>query len=125
MPGFYTDENREDIVSLLPNSWRDTFRAVWNLHTVSPVEDWVEASSGILAITLRKHDVNRENVAVLRFAARKVVLNADKFNTTRHALICSHLLEAAACYNSDERRSLLEVAHIYLHFWDRTRNLKG
>lgn len=125
MTYMYTDENRERRASMLPDSWRDTFRAVWNLHPGAHFLDVIQTRTGITALALRKHEVDDENVADLRFAAAMVTMNANEFGNNKHALACSRILTAAACDNPTERRRLLQEAHDYLVGWDSTRNQKG
>ena len=122
---FYTDENRERIATMLPDSWRDTFRAVWNLSPKDHYLDGVQARAGITTLALRKHEVDDEYVADLRLAAAMVTMNAEEFGNNKHALACSYILTAATCDNPTEKRRLLEEANNYLRDWDRTRNLKG
>lgn len=117
MTYMYTDENRERMADMLPSSWRDTFRAVWNLRAESPDEGWDEACAGVLALILRKHEVDDEHVADLRFSAAMVTMNAEEFGNNKHALACSRILTAAACHNYDERGRLLEEANRYLRSW--------
>lgn len=125
MTYMYTDENRERMASMLPDSWRDTFRAVWNLHPRAHFLDVIQTRSGITALALSQHEVDDENVAELRFAAAMVTMNSEEFHSTEHALACSRLLTAATCDDPTERRRLLQEAHHYLVGWDSTRNQKG
>ena len=126
MTYFYNDENRERIATMLPDWWRDTFRAVWNLRTEDHYLDGVQARAGITALALRKHEVGNEYVADLRFAAAMVTMNAEEFgNNNKHALACSYILTAATCGNPTEKRRLLEEANNYLRDWDRARLKEG
>lgn len=125
MTYMYTDENRERMASMLPDWWRDTFRDVWNLSTEDHYLDGVQARAGITALALRKHEVDDENIADLRFAAAMVTMSANEFGNNKHALACSYILIAAACDNPPERRRLLEEANNYLRDWDRARIQKG
>jgi hypothetical protein len=121
----YTDENRERMASMLPDSWRDTFRNVWNLSPEAHFLDVIQTRTDITALALSQHEVDDEHVADLCFSAAMVTMNADEFHSTEHALACSRLLTAAACGNPTERRRLLQEAHHYLVGWDSTRNQKG
>ena len=125
MTYFYNDENRERIATMLPDWWRDTFRAVWNLRTEDHYLDGVQARAGITALALRKHEVGNEYVADLRFAAAMVTMNAEEFGNNKHALACSYILTAATCGNPTEKRRLLEEANNYLRDWDRARLKEG
>lgn len=125
MTYMYTDENRERMAAMLPDWWRDTFRAVWNLRAEDHYLDGVQARAGITALALRKHEVDDENVADLRFAAAMVTMNADEFGNNKHALACSYILTAATCDNPTEKRRLLEEANSYLRDWDRARLKEG
>ena len=124
MPYMYTEENREYMASMLPDEWRDTFRAVWNRRPESSDADKAEATKKLidLALSKREHEVDPENVAELNFSSAMVVLNAEEFGSTKHALACSYLLKAAACDNSTERRRWLELAEVYLRISDRTQD---
>lgn len=127
MTYMYTDENRERMASMLPDSWRDAFRNVWNLHAESSDSDKAEATKKLIDLAHREHEVDPENVAELSFSSAMVVLNADEFHSPKHALACSRILTAAACDNPTERRRLLQEAHHHHHLvgWDSTRNQKG
>nr|DAR43690.1 MAG TPA: hypothetical protein [Caudoviricetes sp.] len=125
MTYMYTDENREYMASMLPDSWRDAFRNVWNLHAEAHFLDVIQTRAGITALALSQHEVDPEYVADLRLSAAMVTMNADEFHSTEHALACSRILTAAACGNPTERRRLLQEAHHYLVGWDSTRNQKG
>lgn len=125
MTYMYNDKSREYIASMLPGSWRDTFRAVWNLRPGAHFLDVIQVRAGITALALSQHEVDPENVAELNFSAAMVTMNADEFHSTNHALACSRLLTAAACDDPVVRRRLLEEAHHNLIGWDSTRNLKG
>lgn len=124
MPYMYNDENREYMASMLPDEWRDTFRAVWNRRPESSDSDKAEATKKLIDLVLsqREHEVDPENVAELNFSSAMVVLNAEEFGSTKHALACSYLLKAAACDNPTERRRWLELAEIYLRISDRTQD---
>ena len=124
MPYMYNDENREYIASLLPGGWRDTFRAVWNRRPESSDSDKAEATKKLidLALSKREHEVDPENVEELNFSSAMVVLNAEEFGSTKHALACSYLLKAAACDNPTERRRWLELAEVYLRISDRIQD---
>lgn len=125
MTYMYTDENREYMAAMLPDSWRDTFRAVWNLSPKDHYLDGVQARAGITALALCKHEVDHEYVADLRLAAAMVAMNADEFGNNKHALACSYILTAATCDNPTEKRRLLEEANNYLRDWDRARLKEG
>ena len=125
MTYMYNDENREYMASMLPSSWRDTFRAVWNLRPEAHFLDVIQTRTGITALTRSQHEVDDEHVADLRFSAAMVTMNADEFRSTEHALACSRLLTAAATDIPAVRRRLLREAHHYLVGWDRHRNQKG
>ena len=125
MTYMYTDENREYMASMLPDSWRDAFRNVWNLHPEAPFLDVIQTRSGITALALSQHEVDDEHVADLRFSAAMVTMNSGEFHSTEHALACSRLLTAAATDIPAVRRRLLQEAHHYLVGWDSTRNQKG
>lgn len=125
MTYMYNDKSLEYMVSMLPDSWRDTFRNVWNLHPEAHFLDVIQTRSGITALALSRHEVDPENVADLRLSAAMVTMNSEEFHSTEHALACSRLLTAAACDNPTERRRLLQEAHHYLVGWDSTRNQKG
>lgn len=125
MTYMYTDKSLEYMASMLPDSWRDTFRDVWNLHPGAPFLDVIQTRAGITALALRQHEVDPENVAELSFSSAMVVLNEEEFGRTKHALACSYILKAATCDNPTERRRLLQEAHHYLVGWDSTRNQKG
>lgn len=125
MTYMYNDKSLEYMVSMLPDSWRDTFRDVWNLHPEAHFLDVIQTRSGITALALSRHEVDPENVADLRLSAAMVTMNSEEFHSTEHALACSRLLTAAACDNPTERRRLLQEAHHYLVGWDSTRNQKG
>lgn len=125
MTYMYTDKSLEYMVSMLPDSWRDTFRDVWNLHPEAHFLDVIQTRSGITALALSRHEVDPENVADLRLSAAMVTMNSEEFHSTEHALACSRLLTAAACDNPTERRRLLQEASHYLVGWDSTRNQKG
>ena len=122
MPYMYNDENREYMASMLPDEWRDTFRAVWNRRPESSDSDKAEAAKKLLDLAQREHEVDPENVAELNFSSAMVVLNAEEFGSTKHALACSYLLKAAACDNPTERRRWLELAEVYLRVSDRTQD---
>lgn len=124
MPYMYNDENREYMASMLPDEWRDTFRAVWNRRPKSSDSDKAEATKKLidLALSKREHEVDPENVAELNFSSAMVVLNAEEFGSTKHALACSYLLKAAACDNPTEQRRWLELAEVYLRVSDRTQD---
>ena len=122
MTYMYTDENRECMASMLPDSWRDAFRNVWNLHAESSDSDKAEATKKLIDLAHREHEVDPENVAELSFSSAMVVLNAEEFGSTKHALACSYLLKAAACDNPTERRRWLELAEVYLRISDRTQD---
>lgn len=125
MTYMYNDKSLEYMVSMLPDSWCDTFRDVWNLHPEAHFLDVIQTRSGITALALSRHEVDPENVADLRLSAAMVTMNSEEFHSTEHALACSRLLTAAACGNPTERRRLLQEAHDYLVGWDSTRNQKG
>lgn len=125
MTYMYNDENREYMAAMLPDEWRDTFRAVWDLHAESSDSDKAEATKKLIDLAHREHEVDPENVAELNFSAAMVTLNAEEFYGTYHALSCSYILKAASCDDPTERRRLLEVAETYLRISDRTRNQKG
>lgn len=125
MPYMYNDKSREYIASMLPDEWRDTFRAVWNLRPGAPFLDVLQTRAGITALALSQHEVDDEHVAELNFSAAMVTMNADEFHSTEHALACSRLLTAAACDDPAVRRRSLQEAHHYLVGWDSTRNQKG
>lgn len=125
MTYMYNDKSREYLASMLPDSWRDTFRAVWNLHPEAHFLDVIQTRTGITALALRQHEVDPEYVADLRLSAAMVTMNSEEFHSTEHALACSHLLAAATCDDPTERRRLLQEAHHYLVGWDSTRNQKG
>lgn len=125
MTYMYTDENREYMASMLPDSWRDTFRNVWNLHAESSDSDKAEATKKLIDLAHREHEVDPENVAELNFSYAMVVLNEEEFGCTKHAQACSYILKAATCDNPTERRNLLEVAETYLRISYRTRDWKG
>lgn len=125
MTYMYNDKSLEYMVSMLPDSWRDTFRDVWNLHPEAHFLDVIQTRSGITALALSRHEVDPENVADLRLSAAMVTMNSEEFHSTEHALACSRILTAAACDNPTERRRLLQEAHHYLVGWDSTRNQKG
>ncbi|MBF1672611.1 MAG: hypothetical protein HXO65_00125 [Rothia mucilaginosa] len=125
MTYMYNDKSLEYMVSMLPDSWRDTFRDVWNLHPEAHFLDVIQTRSGITALALSRHEVDPENVADLRLSAAMVTMNSEEFHSTEHALACSRILTAAACDNPAERRRLLQEAHGYLVGWDSTRNQKG
>ena len=125
MPYMYNDENREYMASMLPDEWRDTFRAVWNQRPESSDSDKAEATKKLIDLVLsqREHEVDPENVAELNFSSAMVVLNAEEFGSTKHALACSYILKAAAaCDNPTERRRWLELAEVYLRVSDRTQD---
>lgn len=124
MPYMYNDENREYMASMLPDGWRDTFRVVWNRRPESSDSDKAEASKKLidLALSKREHEVDPENVEELNFSSAMVVLNAEEFGSTKHALACSYLLKAAACDNPTERRRWLELAEVYLRISDRIQD---
>ena len=124
MTYMYNDKSLEYMASMLPDSWRDTFRAVWNLRPESSDSDKAEATKKLidLALSKREHEVDPENVAELNFSSAMVVLNAEEFGSTKHALACSYLLKAAACDNPTERRRWLELAEVYLRVSDRTQD---
>lgn len=125
MTYMYNDESLEYMASMLPDSWRDTFRDVWNLRPEAHFLEVIQTRAGITALALRQHEVDPENVADLRFSAAMVTMNSEEFHSTEHALACSRILAAAACDNPTERRRLLQEAHHYLVGWDSTRNQKG
>lgn len=125
MTYMYNDENREYMAHLLPSSWRDTFRDVWNLRPESPDSDKAEATKKLIDLARCEHEVDPENVAELNFSSAMVVLNAEEFGSTKHALACSYILKAATFDNPAERRRWLETAELYLRVGDRTRNWKG
>lgn len=125
MTYMYNDESREYMASILPDVWRDTFRAVWNLRPGAHFLDVIQVRAGITALTLSQHEVDDEHVADLRFSAAMVTMNAEEFHSTEHALACSRLLAAAASDIPAVRRRLLQEAHHYLVGWDSTRNQKG
>ena len=125
MTYMYNDKSREYMASMLPDSWRDTFRDVWNLHAESSDSDKAEAPKKLIDLAHREHEVDPENVAELSFSSAMVVLNEEEFGRTKHALACSYILKAATCDNPTERRRLLQEAHHYLVGWDSTRNQKG
>lgn len=125
MTYMYNDESREYMASMLPDSWRDTFRDVWNLRPEAHFLEVIQTRAGITALALSRHEVDDEHVADLRFAAAMVTMNSEEFHSPKHALACSRILTAAACDNPTERRRLLEEAHHYLIGWDSTRNQKG
>ena len=125
MTYMYNDESLEYMASMLPDSWRDVFRNVWNLRPGAPFLDVIQTRTGITALALRQHEVDPEYVADLRLSAAMVTMNSEEFHSTEHALACSRLLTAATCDNPTERRRLLQEAHHYLVGWDRTRNQKG
>lgn len=125
MTYMYNDKSLEYMASMLPDSWRDTFRDVWNLHPEAHFLDVIQTRSGITALALSRHEVDPENVADLRLSAAMVTMNSEEFHSTEHALACSRILTAAACGNPTERRRLLQEAHHYLVGWDSTRNQKG
>ena len=125
MTYMYNDKSLEYMASMLPDSWRDTFRAVWNLRPEAHFLDVIQTRTGITALALRQHEVDPENVADLRLSAAMVTMNSEEFHSTEHALACSRILTAAACDNPAERRRLLQEAHHYLVGWDSTRNQKG
>lgn len=125
MTYMYNDKSLEYMASMLPDSWRDTFRDVWNLHPEAHFLDVLQTRSGITALALSRHEVDPENVADLRLSAAMVTMNSEEFHSTEHALACSRILTAAACDNPTERRRLLQEAHHYLVGWDSTRNQKG
>lgn len=124
MTYMYNDENREYMASMLPDGWRDTFRVVWNRRPESSDSDKAEATKKLidLALSKREHEVDPENVAELDFSSAMVVLNAEEFGSTKHALACSYLLKAAACDNPTERRRWLELAEVYLRISDRIQD---
>lgn len=124
MTYMYNDENREYMASMLPDGWRDTFRVVWNRRPESSDSDKAEASKKLidLALSKREHEVDPENVEELNFSSAMVVLNAEEFGSTKHALACSYLLKAAACDNPTERRRWLELAEVYLRISDRIQD---
>lgn len=125
MTYMYNDKSLEYMVSMLPDSWRDTFRDVWNLRPEAHFLDVIQTRAGITALALRQHEVDPEYVADLRLSAAMVTMNSEEFHSTEHALACSRILTAAACDNPTERRRLLQEAHHYLVGWDSTRNQKG
>ena len=124
MPYMYNDKSLEYMASMLPDSWRDTFRAVWNRRPESSDSDKAEATKKLidLALSKREHEVDPENVEELNFSSAMVVLNAEEFGSTKHALACSYLLKAAACDNPTERRRWLELAEVYLRISDRIQD---
>lgn len=125
MTYMYNDKSREYMASMLPDSWRGTFRAVWDLHPEAPFLDVIQTRTGINALALSRHEVDLENVADLRFAAARVTMNSEEFHSPKHALACSYILAAATCDNPTERRRLLHEARHYLVGWGSTRNQKG
>lgn len=125
MTYLYNDENRERMAELLPSSWRDTFRDVWNLHPEAHFLEVLQTRAGITALALSRPEADDEHVADLRFAAAMVTMNSEEFHSPKHALACSRILTAAACDNPTERRRLLQEARHYLVGWDSTRNQKG
>lgn len=125
MTYMYNDKSLEYMASMLPDSWRDTFRAVWNLHPEAHFLDVIQTRTGITALALHQHEVDPEYVADLRLSAAMVTMNSEEFHSTEHALACSRLLTAATCDNPTKRRRLLQEAHHYLVGWDRSRNMKG
>lgn len=125
MTYMYTDGNLERMASMLPDSWRDTFRDVWNLRPEAHFLDVIQTRAGITALALSQHEVDDEHVADLRFSAAMVTMNADEFHSPKHALACSRILTAAATDIPAVRRRLLEEANNYLRGWDSTRNQKG
>lgn len=124
MTYMYNDENREYMASMLPDEWRDAFRAVWNRRPESSDSAKAEATKKLIDLVLsqREHEVDPENVAELNFSSAMVVLNAEEFGSTKHALACSYLLKAAACDTPTERRRWLELAEVYLRVSDRTQD---
>lgn len=125
MTYMYNDESLEYMASMLPDSWRETFRDVWNLRPEAHFLEVIQTRAGITALALRQHEVDLENVADLRLSAAMVTMNSEEFHSTEHALACSRILTAATCDNPTERRRLLQEAHHYLVGWDSTRNQKG
>lgn len=125
MTYMYNDKSLEYMASMLPDSWRDTFRDVWNLRPEAHFLEVLQTRAGITALALSRHEVDPEYVADLRLSAAMVTMNSEEFHSTEHALACSHILTAATCDNPTERRRLLEEARHYLIGWDSTRNQKG
>lgn len=125
MTYMYTDKSLEYMASMLPDSWRDTFRDVWNLHPGAPFLDVIQTRAGITALALRQHEVDPEYVADLRLSAAMVTMNADEFHSPKHALACSYILTAATCDIPTEERRLLGEANSYLRDWDRARLKEG
>lgn len=125
MTYMYNDESLEYMASMLPDSWRETFRDVWNLRPEAHFLEVIQTRAGITTLALRQHEVDLENVADLRLSAAMVTMNSEEFHSTEHALACSRILTAATCDNPTERRRLLQEAHHYLVGWDSTRNQKG
>lgn len=125
MTYMYNDKSLEYMTSMLPDSGRDTFRAVWNLRPEAHFLDVIQTRTGITALALRQHEVDPEYVADLRLSAAMVTMNSEEFHSTEHAMACSRILTAAACDNPTERRRLLLEAHHYLVGWGSARNQKG
>lgn len=125
MPGFYTDENRERMVKMLPRWWYDTFRAVWNLRTESPDEDWCEALAGVPVLGLSNCHMDPGYVAALRFAASMVAANKQEFSCRQHAGVIELLLTGACCDDLDDKQRAIKSAYQHLLSWYRDRIKKG
>ena len=125
MTYMYTDENRECLVEMLPCWWHDTFRAIWNLRTESPDEEWGEALAGVPVLGASKCHMDRGYVAALRFAASMVAAHKREFSCHQHAEVIKLLLTGASCEDLGDKQRAITNACQHLLGWYRDRIKEG
>lgn len=125
MTYMYTDESRECLVEMLPRWWHDTFRAVWNLRTESPDEEWGEALAGVPVLGLSNCHLDPGYVEALRFAANTVAAHKEEFSCHQHAEAIELLLTGARYDDLGDKQRTITNAYQRLLGWYRDRIKKG